>query len=285
MNLVNLILVAHGTRKPEGVTMIGDLAERVGTQLNRTVQAAFVDVLGPTPREVLARLAGTGGPAVVLPAFLSRGYHVRTDLPNHILASGHPEVIVTPALGPSPQMAELLAARLAQAGRQPGDSVILAAAGTSDPGARADLRVTVTMLSALIGSPVELAFAAVGEPRVADAVAAARSRGARRVVIASYLLADGLFQQRLHGAGADLVTEPLGTHAQTARLIADRFGRALLPVADADGAQGFLATVSRRVESSRALTACAVAGATSRSPARPIHESSPAVSCTRPLST
>ncbi|HEX7322930.1 MAG TPA: sirohydrochlorin chelatase [Mycobacterium sp.] len=282
---MNLVLVAHGTRKPAGVAMIAGLAERVGSLLNRTVRVTFVDVLGPTPGEILARAAGTGRPAIVMPAFLSRGYHVRADLPAHILASGHPEVIVTPALGPSPQIAELLAAGLAQAGWKPGDSVILAAAGTSDPAARADLHLTTTMLSTLIGQPVELAFAAVGEPGVTDAVAAARRGGTCRVVVASYLLADGLFQQRLRTAGADLVTEPLGTHTRIARLIADRFSQALLPSVDTDGAQGFLATVSRRAESSRALTACAASGTTSRSPARPIHESSPAVNRTRPLST
>ena len=53
---MNLLLVAHGTRKPAGVTMIGDLARRVSEQLDRQVHVAFVDVLGPTPHEVLGAL-------------------------------------------------------------------------------------------------------------------------------------------------------------------------------------------------------------------------------------
>ncbi|MGB2919500.1 MAG: CbiX/SirB N-terminal domain-containing protein, partial [Mycobacterium sp.] len=101
----------------------------------------------------------------------------------------------------------------------------LAAAGTSDPAAMTDLHTTATWLSAMVGSRVELAFAATGEPRVADAVAAMRSPG-RRVVVASYLLSDGLFQDRLRDSGADVVTEPLGTHPRVARLIASRFLRA-----------------------------------------------------------
>jgi sirohydrochlorin ferrochelatase len=107
----------------------------------------------------------------------------------------------------------------------------MAAAGTSDPHAQRDLRVTATLLSAAIGTRVELAYAATGEPRVADAVAAVRERGARKIVVASYLLADGLFQDRLRDAGADIVTEPLGLHPGTVRLIASRFRRARLPVA------------------------------------------------------
>ena len=224
---MNLLLVAHGTRKPVGVSMIGELAERVGDTLQRRVRLAFVDVLGPTPGEVLSHLPG---PVVLVPAFLSSGYHVRHDIPTHIAASGHPDVTVTPALGPCPETVRVLTYRLMESGWRPGDSVVLAAAGTSDPRARSDLRVTATLLSAPIGARVELAYAATGEPRVADAVSAARRSGARRVVVASYLLADGLFQDRLRASGADLVTEPLGLHPSTVKMIANRFRRARLPL-------------------------------------------------------
>lgn len=229
---MNLILTAHGTRRPSGVAMVGDLAARVGELLARPVQVAFVDVLGPTPSDVLSRLsAGRTDcpPAIVVPAFLSRGYHVRADLPAHVEASGHPNVTVTPALGPGPEIARILGQLLVESGWQFGDSVILAAAGTSDRRARSDLHNAAAMLSALTGSRVDLGFASVGNPTVGDAVATARRRGARRVVIASYLLADGLFQERLYGCGADVVTRPLGTHPGLARLVANRFRRAALP--------------------------------------------------------
>lgn len=223
---MNLILVAHGTRRPSGVAVIGDLAEHVSVLVNRAVQVAFVDVLGPTPSEVLSSVAATGRPAIVLPAFLSRGYHVRADLPAHVAASGHPDVTVTPALGPSPRIVRTVGEQMVKSGWRPSDSVILAAAGTSDRTARTDLHTTATLLSALIGSRVELAFAATGEPRVREAVAHARRRGARRVVVASYLLADGLFQDRLRNSGADLVTDPLGTNLGLVRFVANRFSRA-----------------------------------------------------------
>jgi sirohydrochlorin ferrochelatase len=222
------VLVAHGTRKAHGVTMIGDLADRVGSMLGARVHTAFVDVLGPSPADVLRSL---DGPAVLVPAFLAGGYHVRTDIPAHVAASAHPDVVVTDPLGPSAQLVRVMTDRMMAAGWRPTDSVVMAAAGTSDPGAQRDLRVTAALLSAAIGKRVELAYAATGEPRVADAVAELRARGARRVVVASYLLADGLFQDRLRASGADVVTEPLGTHAGVVRLIANRFRRARLPVA------------------------------------------------------
>lgn len=231
---MSLILVAHGTRRPGGVAMIQTLAAQVSSHLGRTVDVAFVDVLGPSPSEVLSQARSTGSPAIVVPAFLSRGYHVRTDLPAHVEASGHPNVLVTPALGPSGQIARLLGDQLMNCGWRPGDSVILAAAGTSDAHARTDLHTTATLLSALTGSRVSIGFAATGDPHVAEAVDRARTHARRngaRVAVASYLLADGLFQQRLHSCGADLVSQPLGTHPGLARLIANRFRRAMPPVA------------------------------------------------------
>jgi sirohydrochlorin ferrochelatase len=223
---MSLILAAHGTRRPGGVATIGDLAAQVSQLVGRKVQVAFVDVLGPTPSEVLS---SADGPVIVVPAFLSRGYHVRTDLPGHVVASGHPNVTVTPALGPSIQIARIVAQQLVQSGWRRGDSVILAAAGTSDRRARADLHTTATLLGTLTGSPVDLGYVAIGDPNLHDAVKKARGQGANRVAVASYLLADGLFQQRLRTCDADLVSQPLGTHPGLAQLIANRFRRAMRP--------------------------------------------------------
>lgn len=229
---MNRILVAHGTRKSSGVTLIGDLAGRVAGALGAPVEVAFVDVLGPTPAEVLQSMSDR--PAVLVPAFLARGYHVRSDIPAHVEAGGHPDVTVAEALGPDPQLVRVLADRLSESGWRSGDSVILGAAGTSDPGAMRDLHLTATWLSAVTGDRVDLAFAATGSPRIHEAVAAARRQTAgrgRRVVVASYLLSEGLFQDRLRDSGADIVTEPLGTHGGLVRLIVNRFRRARLPVA------------------------------------------------------
>ena len=222
---MNPVLVAHGTRKGSGVAMIGDLAEQVSGLLDRRVHTAFVDVLGPTPAEVLSGLP------VVVPAFLSSGYHVHKDIPEGIAESRHPDVTVTPALGPSTAMVRVLADRLIESGWRPTDSVVLAAAGTSDPRAASDLRRTCAMLSATLGSRVELAFAISGTYWVGDVVTRLRKRGAERVAVASYLLADGLFQDRLYTCGADVVTDPLGRHPGVAKLVAHRFRTARLSLA------------------------------------------------------
>ncbi|WP_328355731.1 sirohydrochlorin chelatase [Mycobacterium sp. NBC_00419] len=212
-----LVLVAHGTRRPEGVQVISeiaaDLAGRVGPVLT-----AFVDVLGPNPRELLATVAG---PVTVVPAFLASGYHVNTDLPARVRESGHPAARITPALGPDPVIAEVMLARLLGMGWVPGDPVVMAAAGSSDPVAHRDLSAAATLLADLVGE-VHLAFVATGEPKVNDVVGSL-ARSGRRVFVASYLLAPGVFHTRLLDCGAHAVTAPLGADRRLVDLLAGRF--------------------------------------------------------------
>ena len=54
-------------------------------------------------------------------------------------------------------------------------------------------------------------------------VAGLRAAGHRRVFVASYLLAHGLFQQRLHAAGADGVGAPIGDHPGVVELLVRRY--------------------------------------------------------------
>ncbi|WIM88733.1 sirohydrochlorin chelatase [Candidatus Mycobacterium wuenschmannii] len=219
------LLVAHGTRNPHGVRMIGDLAEAVTEVLDEPVRVAFVDVLGPTPAEVLSTLADA--PTVVVPALLSSGVHVRVDVPRYVAESGHRHVTIARPLGPSPELARAMLCRLLESGWRRDDHVVLVAAGTRDPRGQGELRHTAAALSALVGRRVSIAFAAPcrdgsGYPSVPEVVARVRRFGARRVAVASYLLADGLFQGRLHTAGADVVAEPLGLHPAVIRLACRR---------------------------------------------------------------
>ncbi len=223
-----LVLVAHGTRSARGVEMIAALADAVAAELgvavssapNASLRTAFVDVLGPSPSEVLRDL---DGPAVVVPAFLASGYHVYQDVPREVAESGHRAVAVTDAMGPDPALTRVMAVRLRAAGWKPGDAIVFAAAGSSDSRARQDVRRAAGMLAEQLGAPVRIAYVATGAPRVPEVVASLRESGSKRVFIASYLLAHGLFHQRLHDAGADGVAEPIGVHPGVVRLIVDRY--------------------------------------------------------------
>ncbi|WP_072687912.1 sirohydrochlorin chelatase [Rhodococcus marinonascens] len=224
MNETALVLVAHGTRSPRGVEMIAALADAVSEQVGFT-RVSFVDVLGPSPAEVLRDITA---PAVVVPAFLASGYHVHTDVPREVADSGHHSVSVTRGLGPDPVLADVLLRRLVETGWQPGDAVVLAAAGSSDPRALSDVRRAAVMLSELTGSRVRIGYVDTAEPRVPDVVAGLRVQGEKRVFIASYLLAHGLFHARLADAGADGVAEPLGVDPAIVGLMTDRYRTGVL---------------------------------------------------------
>ncbi|HEX2300191.1 MAG TPA: sirohydrochlorin chelatase [Pseudonocardiaceae bacterium] len=205
-----VILAAHGTRDPDGVVVACRLADALGARMPGTpVRLGFVDVLGPSLREVLA---DAPGPATVVPAFLSSGYHVRTDVPREITATGRRDVTVTAALGPDPLLVRAVRDRLRAAGWRKGDAVVLAAAGSSDPRAVAEVRTAAARLSVLVGRRTHVGFVAAGAPRVTDLIAGLRRAGESRIAIASWLLAPGLFHRSLAESGADLVAAPLGAH-------------------------------------------------------------------------
>ncbi len=229
MRDVSPVIVAHGTRNPHGVTMIAEIAAAVSERIG-TTRTAFVDVLGPTPAEVLSDLADDR-PAVVVPAFLASGYHVRQDLPGHIEESGRPGTIVTRALGPDPVIAAVLRLRLIEAGWEPGDVVVLAAAGSSDASARGQVHLAARQLESLIGGRVAVGFIATAEPTVPQAITRARRRLRRggKLVVASYLLAPGLFHSRLFGMDVDAVAEPLGADPRICDLIVTRMRAAVSP--------------------------------------------------------
>ncbi|MEU4740597.1 sirohydrochlorin chelatase [Actinosynnema sp. NPDC023658] len=211
---MTLVLVAHGTRDPAGAVVVEQIASLVRARLGGVpVRVAYADVRQP---DVTTVLSSVTGPAVVVPAFLAAGYHVRVDIPAQVEASGHPDVAITDPIGPA--LVPALLARLAEAGWTPGDSVVLAAAGSSDPRALADVRAVATALSHRVG-PVTIGYAATAEPRIGDVVAAASGR----VAVASWLLAPGLFHRVVAESGAAVVADPIGAHLRVVEAVLLRY--------------------------------------------------------------
>ncbi len=208
--LHSVVIAAHGTRDPAGVAVAHQLADELRARLPaRQVLLAFADVLGPGVREVVT---AAPGPVTVIPAFLTCGYHVRTDVPREVAATGRRDVTVTAALGPHPLLVGAMADRLYAAGWRRGDAVVLGAAGSSDERAVTDVRIAAVQLAGEMDARVRVGFVATGAPRVASLVAGLRAAGKRRVAVASWLLAPGLFHRRLAEGGADVVAAPLGAH-------------------------------------------------------------------------
>lgn len=203
---MTLILVAHGTRAPHGQAQVRALAARLSARLS------YVDVQEPSFASVASTVEG---PAVAVPLLLTAGYHVRVDIASAIAGT---QVVATPPLHD-----DLLVAAVAEnvAAAGPADAVVLAAAGSSDPRGRAD----VAEVAAALPFPCHVAYVSMA-PRVPDMVTSLRAAGAARVVVAAYLLVDGLFHRSLRQAGADAVTPPLITHTAVTDVIRRRYDEA-----------------------------------------------------------
>lgn len=200
-----LVLCAHGTRSEAGRAAVRAVVDAVSTRWAGPVQDAYVDVHGPALGEVL------GPRSVVVPLLLSPGYHVRVDIAGAVEAAGGDRagIVVAGTLGPSRLLVDLLAERVRAVGLASGDAVVLAAAGSSEEKAATSVEAVARALSVSLGRPVGVGYGAARAPSVADEVSRLRRSGARRVVVASYLLAPGHFHRRLEDSGADAVTAPL----------------------------------------------------------------------------
>ena len=220
-----LVACAHGTRNPTGRRLIAELA--LATRSLRPgleTTAAFVDVQPPTVVDVVAQLSEAGRPAIVVPLLLSGGYHVHVDIAGAV--AGAPGTVAARPLGPDPRLVEVLHDRLVAASADPRDpltAVVLAAAGSSDVRAVADVESTADLLQRTWAGPVTTGYGSAASPTVPDAVAAARRAGAERVVVAAYLLAPGHFHDKLAGAGADAVSAPLLPDDRIAAVLLDRY--------------------------------------------------------------
>jgi sirohydrochlorin ferrochelatase len=224
-----LVACGHGTREPAGRRVLAELRLDVArARPGLELVAASVDVQKPALPDVVTRLSAAGRESVVVPLLLSAGYHVRVDVAGAVAASGGLATAAA-ALGPDPVLVDVLLDRLSEAGAAPDAPVVLAAAGSSDPRAVADVARVAADLAGRRGSPVLPAFLSAASPRVAEAVDRLRTTSPHgsQVVVATYLLAPGDFSRRLAGVAADLVTAPLAPHPLLAELVVRRYDEAL----------------------------------------------------------
>ncbi|HEX6469637.1 MAG TPA: CbiX/SirB N-terminal domain-containing protein [Streptosporangiaceae bacterium] len=215
-----LLAVAHGTRDPAGPPAVRALLDRIrALRPWLRVAEAYAELAAPTLEDAIAV---TAGPVVVVPLVLAGGYHARDDIPGRV--AGRRDAVVARPLGPHALLAAALADRLGAARRA--DAVVLGAAGSARPAGVIDVRLAARLLARRLRRPVPYGFVAAGRPALPDVVAGLRRSGARRVAVASYLLAPGLFHERMLRSGADEVSPPIGAHDAAAALILRRFDEA-----------------------------------------------------------
>ncbi|WP_051687626.1 sirohydrochlorin chelatase [Curtobacterium sp. S6] len=198
----------HGTRDPRGQETIAALVEKISRRCDHPVHPASVDVQHPRVGDVVAALP-PGAHAIIVPLLLSAGYHTSVDLVEAAARLGHdrPALIADP-LGPDPDLARLQARRLRERGWRPGKHVIMGVVGSSLAEGQDAAERQAEYLAGELGTTVTIGYGAAARPRIDEAVASLRDEGAREVYVSSYILAPGVFHDRLEGTEA-ATTEPL----------------------------------------------------------------------------
>jgi sirohydrochlorin ferrochelatase len=248
-----LVAVAHGSADPRAAAAITDLMTVVaGRAVCRglrmpEVRTAYLGHAAPSLAQVMGAIGpDPRGQVTVLPLLLTAAYHSKTDIPRVLarVSAESPRLRVSygATLGPHPLLLRALGSRLAQVdplgppgpARRARTGVVLAAAGSSDPEANATIARLAARWRADAGwfavRPAHASAATPGEPSPAEAVTGLLRAGARRVLVATYLLAPGFFADRISAsalaAGAAAVSPPLGASAEVAEVLLDRYEEA-----------------------------------------------------------
>ncbi|MBD9723617.1 sirohydrochlorin chelatase [Streptomyces caniscabiei] len=228
-----LVLVAHGSRDPRALATVRTLMDRVLEQRpGLTVRLGHIELNEPLLPDTLAALGDRE--AVLVPLLLSRGYHVKQDIPEMAAAAEARTRLAAP-LGPHPLLVETLHARLVEAGwrtrmseaHRRTSAVVLAAAGSRDPEAAEDTGLTARLLADRLGVPVVPAYASAAAPTVPEAVRGLTAKGRTRIALASYFTAPGRFARECAEAAPGIAAAPLGAHPSMANLILHRYDEAL----------------------------------------------------------
>ena len=232
-----LVAVAHGSADPRASATITELAavarERSPGSKGLDLRTAFLGHAAPSLPQVLSTVEA-GREVTVLPLLLTAAYHSKADIPRLLARFPRLRIGYGATLGPHPLLLRALERRLAEADPQGVDAdprrtaVVLAAAGSSDHEANATIARLAAQWQAGTGwLAVRPAYASAAEPSPAAAVAGLLRDGAPRVVVATYLLAPGLFADRIRqstlAAGAAAVSPALGACDEVADVLLDRF--------------------------------------------------------------
>jgi sirohydrochlorin cobaltochelatase len=235
-----LLGVAHGSKDPASQAVVEQLLQRTSAlRPGLRTAAAYVDNASPSIRRALARLAEDGvDDVVVLPLLLTPASHSKTDVAASVQAArrAHPRMRLRYGrpLGPSPVLVDVLARRLAEAGADPADPVVLVAGGALDPAANADVAHTARLLfEGRTFDSVDIAFASTARPSVPEALGRLRARGVPGVSVARYFLGPGFLPRLVERQARSVdglevvVSAPLGASDELAGLLAARFDEAL----------------------------------------------------------
>ncbi|HEU5354460.1 MAG TPA: CbiX/SirB N-terminal domain-containing protein [Actinocrinis sp.] len=252
-----LLAVAHGSRDPRHAAALHGLlaaVRRAGPGLR--AELGFLDLCGPDVPAALARLVaseheetdGENRSVIVLPLFLSHGYHVGHDIPAVTALARRslpnpPRLIIADPLGPDPLLDAAMRRRLREQGEYDAES---------------DLGLVV-------------ASATIAPAETMDAIRVLRSGGIDPIAVASYFLAPGLLYDRVRAdalaarvpIAAPLTTADSEPPVELVQLVLNRYAQAAgqlastraLSASRSKSPAGYSGSIRSRASTSRRVTA------------------------------
>lgn len=223
-----VLLVSHGSRQPYGARFAQDVATALRhDDPGLVVAVSFLELNRPSPGQALQQLVANGQDEIqVVPLLFSAGYHYRVDVPAALDAGRelHPGLLVrtAPSLLSDAEtdliaaldtgVSQTASARSRSSGTP--DGLVLLAAGSGDPRARAQVNQLAQAWGSQHGLPSDVAFCDLRGSDVRAAIGRVRARGARYVVCGSLFLAAGRLldagRRAALDSGAQHVAGPLG---------------------------------------------------------------------------
>ena len=245
---VGVLLAGHGTRDAAGVAGFLELARQVAAREPQLpIEPCFLELAKPDIAAGLAALKKRGVERVVtMPLLLFAAGHAKHDIPTAVAAAAAPLSLIplaqTPHLGCHPLVVELSALRYAEAlaGRPPVEAaetlLLLIGRGSTDPEAIAEMEQFGACRRAAayqaVGQPplgrVEICYAALARPTLAEGLATAATAGARRVVVQPHLLFEGKLisdiRRQVAAVAEQAVAQPATAVAKTEWLLTECLG-------------------------------------------------------------
>jgi sirohydrochlorin cobaltochelatase len=209
-----LLLMGHGSRDADGVAEFLLLVEAIrGAAPRLRVEAGFLEFAGPLVPSIddaIDACAARGGERVLaVPMLLAEAVHGREDMPALVAAARarYPalDLRLAPVLGPHLSLIEIVEERIAAMGGDPEDTtVLLVGRGTSSSGANADIyRLGRLLWERNRYAEVECCFSGTAQPDVPTGIDRCIRLGARRVVLAPYLINTGSLVKRIGAQAAE----------------------------------------------------------------------------------
>jgi len=214
-----LLLIAHGTRVPEGAEEMTQLVAQLRAAHDGPVAYAWLeDFAAPHAPEAAADLAAAGAERVVVLPFLNfAAYHARTDVPGQVAAAAEAQpglrFVIGEVLGHHPSLLELAANRVREARAAAGlpatpgedELLVVAASGSSNASSNSDVAKAARLLAEVTGHRwAEPAFAGVTWPTAGEALDRAARAGARRATVFSWSLLAGLLERKVAEQAAEV---------------------------------------------------------------------------------